>query len=96
MISTEERALINEFSEAHGVPEDEVFFWFQNLKETVVETWRSIVALFEKLNLWREQATDKTYKINNLRKTWHAPIDTTKDHQVLSKKPLFTRIRNQI
>lgn len=68
--------------------QDELNEFCQMVKEVFNEIKNSFYRVVEIHKEIEEQ--------NELRKTWHVPKDTTRCHQVLINKPLFSRIRNQI
>lgn len=61
---------------------------FQHVKEA----WQEIRELCNGVH----ETIEEIEREHELRKTWYVPKNTTKCHQVLINKPLFSRIRNQI
>ena len=65
---------------------------FKRVAEVAKAGWSQILGLAQSLN----SANNEIELRDDLRTTWYTPMDTTRQHQVLNRKPEYITIRNRL
>lgn len=95
MLTEKELEVIRRYALILNMSEDElekVIYTFKNISTTVIDLWNEIKDAFYGVN----EIIESIEWDERIRDSWHVPQKITRNHQVIDRKPLFARIRNNI